>query len=343
MSTEPTKAFVTLLTKTSYLSGCVSGSASMNAIRLTWRNALQLVLNASLKEHKSQFPLVVFASATLPQDAREVLQSQGIRVRDIEYLEPRQENRGELDEHDTRFADTWTKLRCFEMVEYEVRSHSSSPILGIDPLRFTARRHGQSFFSGVGVYRSSSIPVTARFGHARPSEYGRTPHDGPTCRLYRRRSRLRMQPSQTDALSYRLVRSFFPPDQRNSSSFVNSSSRIPENCAHTLAKYTIPISPTEFTKPTHKLLNSGLVVLHPSLETFARITTTLHEDPIVKTFKFPDQDLLAYVFDGKFVPLGYQYNALKTLRGCHEAMWRDEDVKNIVRGLATLLLALPER
>lgn len=57
---------------------------------------------------------------------------------------------------------------------------------------------------------------------------------------------------------------------------------------------------------------------------------TLHSDPIVKTFKFPDQDLLAYAFKGKFHSLGYQYNALKTLRGCHTAMWRDEDVKNVV-------------
>ena len=129
--------------------------------------------------------------------------------------------------------------------------------------------------------------------------------------------------------------SISPHDNPISPYSCNYSSRIPANCAHTLAKHTVPISAAEFTRPTHKLLNSGLVVLHPSLKTFSRITTTLHEDPIVKTFKFPDQDLLAYVFEGKFIPLGYQYNALKTLKGCHEAMWRDEDVKNVVRPLSS--------
>lgn len=49
----------------------------------------------------------------------------------------------------------------------------------------------------------------------------------------------------------------------------------------------------------------------------------------MQTFKFPDQDLLAYAFKDRFAPLGYQYNALKTLRDCHIDMWRDEDAKNL--------------
>lgn len=101
-SAPTTKAWVTLLTRTSYLAGA-------------------LVLHQSLQKHKSAYPLIVFATKELPLDARQVLQSKGIRVRDIEYLEPKAENKGELVEHDRRFADTWTKLRCFEMVEYEVR------------------------------------------------------------------------------------------------------------------------------------------------------------------------------------------------------------------------------
>jgi alpha-N-acetylglucosamine transferase len=97
----PNACWATLLTRTSYLQGA-------------------LVLNQSLVKHKSAYPLVVFATKELPLDAREVLQSKGIWIRDIEYLEPSAETKGELDEHDRRFADTWTKLRCFEMVEYEV-------------------------------------------------------------------------------------------------------------------------------------------------------------------------------------------------------------------------------
>lgn len=44
---------------------------------------------------------------------------------------------------------------------------------------------------------------------------------------------------------------------------------------------------------------------------------------------FPDQDLLAHVFRGKWIALGWQYNALKTMRYWHGAFWRDEEVKNL--------------
>lgn len=104
---------------------------------------------------------------------------------------------------------------------------------------------------------------------------------------------------------------------------------IPENCGHSQAKLTIPLTPQEFTVPTHHLLNSGLVVLRPDEDTFRAIVRMVHKDPVVQSFKFPDQDLLAHFFKGKFLPLSYRYNALKTLRTCHEGMWRDQDVKNI--------------
>lgn len=45
--------------------------------------------------------------------------------------------------------------------------------------------------------------------------------------------------------------------------------------------------------------------------------------------KFPDQDLLALHFKGRIRFLGYEYNALKTLRECHADMWQDDKVKNV--------------
>ena len=105
--------------------------------------------------------------------------------------------------------------------------------------------------------------------------------------------------------------------------------RIPENCGHTQAVFTTPLAVEKFTKPTHSRLNSGLVVLQPSSETFSQILDFLYNDPRVSTYGFPDQDLLADFFHGKFLPISYRYNALKTLRYCHKEMWRDEDVKNV--------------
>jgi lipopolysaccharide biosynthesis glycosyltransferase len=45
--------------------------------------------------------------------------------------------------------------------------------------------------------------------------------------------------------------------------------------------------------------------------------------------KFPDQDLLSLHFKGKVRFLGYEYNALKTLRECHSNIWRDDKVRNV--------------
>lgn len=97
----PKACWATLLTKPSYLQGA-------------------LVLKHSLTKVGSAHPLVVYATKELLRDAREVLESHGIVVRSVEYLEPAKDLQTELDEHDKRFADTWTKLRCFELVEYDV-------------------------------------------------------------------------------------------------------------------------------------------------------------------------------------------------------------------------------
>ena len=53
----------------------------------------------------------------------------------------------------------------------------------------------------------------------------------------------------------------------------------------------------------------------------------LETSPLVEKFQFPDQDLLAEFFRGRWKPISYVYNALKTVRVIHPSLWRDEDVK----------------
>lgn len=53
----------------------------------------------------------------------------------------------------------------------------------------------------------------------------------------------------------------------------------------------------------------------------------LSTSPLVPTFSFPDQDLLAAFFEGKWKSLPWCYNALKTLRVIHADLWRDEEVR----------------
>ncbi|ORY91634.1 nucleotide-diphospho-sugar transferase [Leucosporidium creatinivorum] len=244
--------WATLLTKCEYLQGA-------------------LVLDQSLRKHNSAYPLVVYATPSLPLEAREILQARRIAVRDVAYLEPVDKLKAKLDDHDHRFADTWTKLRAFELVEYERVVMVDSDMLVTD-----------------NMDELMTMPLEEGWiaaGHA------------CTCNPMK----LKHYPSNW----------------------------IPENCGHSLANLTQPILPSQFTKPTHHLLNSGLVVLEPSAAAFGKIYDTLQYDERVLTFQFPDQDLLAAVYKDRFLPLSYRYNALKTLRHCHPNMWRDEDVKNI--------------
>ncbi|KAJ7070910.1 glycosyltransferase family 8 protein [Mycena amicta] len=91
------RAFVTLLTQQSYLAGT-------------------LVLDEGLRESASKYPLVVMVTPDLPQAARHVLEKRGIPVRDIKPLRPED---GVNTLVDARFHETWTKLRVFELDEFE--------------------------------------------------------------------------------------------------------------------------------------------------------------------------------------------------------------------------------
>jgi len=113
-----------------------------------------------------------------------------------------------------------------------------------------------------------------------------------------------------------------------------SDSWVEENCAFTpLTHPTALTHPTPSTgddiKETYHLLNSGLVVLHPSKKTFGEIEHFLQTSPTVDKMDFPDQDMLAEFYYNRWMALGWQYNALKTMKDWHAPLWRDEEVKNV--------------
>ncbi|KDQ63617.1 glycosyltransferase family 8 protein [Jaapia argillacea MUCL 33604] len=92
-------AYVTLLTSTSYLPGT-------------------LVLDYSLKSVDSKFPLVVMVTPDVPSETIEVLRKRGIAVKEVNKLEPGAGSHA-LSSNDARFTDTWTKLRGFQLVEFD--------------------------------------------------------------------------------------------------------------------------------------------------------------------------------------------------------------------------------
>ncbi|KAG6820376.1 hypothetical protein H0H93_001347 [Arthromyces matolae] len=238
---NPKAAYVTLLTKSSYLAGT-------------------LVLDYGLRAVHSKYPLVVMVTPSLPLEAREVLTQRGILMREVESLHPR-ENSHTLASHDERFADTWTKLRGFELTEYD-----RIVLLDCDMI----------IMKNMDELMDLELP----------------------------KDHIAAVHSQYFA-------------------------RIPENCAHTAVKspQTLP-PPYGPTSPRpYQQLNSGTVVLNPSKNLAEGIVQFLSTSDKIAEFSFPDQDLLTEFFKGKWIPLHWYYNALRTLRYIHPNLWKDEEVR----------------
>ncbi|GJJ09519.1 hypothetical protein Clacol_003742 [Clathrus columnatus] len=242
------RAFVTLLTKDSYLPGT-------------------LVLNQSLIDVKSRYELVVMITAGVSDDIRQILALEGIKVKQITRLEPPGLSSVKRDK---RFDDTWTKLRG---VPGELSSNRwSIRVLLLD---------------SDMIVRQNMDDLLEDFELA----------DGWIAACHA----CTCNPRKL---------SHYPVDW------------TPENCAYTplITDNVVPaaLAITANSPRTYGLLNSGTVLLTPS--------QSLAND-LYKLLSNSKLDLLAKYFKGKWKPLPYIYNALKTLRNIHAPLWRDEDVK----------------
>ena len=72
-------------------------------------------------------------------------------------------------------------------------------------------------------------------------------------------------------------------------------------------------------------------MVNPSTALYDLILKRMTTSSSVEAYEFADQSLLSDLFDGRWVALPYTYNALKTLawKGVHDAIWREDKVKNI--------------
>ena len=107
---------------------------------------------------------------------------------------------------------------------------------------------------------------------------------------------------------------------------------VPENCAFTSQHGEPEKAQTEGAPSTAglEMPNGGLQVVVPSAEAYDAISSALGSEATT-SYEFSDQSLLGDVFNGRWVGIPYIYNALKTLRwkGVHDAIWRDDKVKNV--------------
>lgn len=103
---------------------------------------------------------------------------------------------------------------------------------------------------------------------------------------------------------------------------------VPGNCAYTPIQRP-NAGPTQVhpsSRPTYHLLNSGMFVFRPSRELWSRMLEFFNTSEKVLHYQFPDQDLLADFFKNKWQALSWRYNAIKTMRYWHPAMWSDSEV-----------------
>ena len=107
---------------------------------------------------------------------------------------------------------------------------------------------------------------------------------------------------------------------------------IPANCAFTTQHSDPDRAQREGAGPSSGLAmpNGGLQVVVPSAAVYQRILATLQSEN-TDAYEFADQSMLGDLFRDRWVALPYTYNALKTLRwkGVHDAIWRDEEIKNV--------------
>ncbi|KAI0127284.1 nucleotide-diphospho-sugar transferase [Xylariales sp. AK1849] len=250
-------AYATLITRGSYLAGVI-------------------LLAHTLRNHGSKHPLIVLYTSTLSKSATQALQLEvpksSIILRKCDFLLPPSGTKVNLIAE--RFGDTWTKLRVFELFEYD-----------------------------VVCYLDADMAV---FGNADS--------------IFDRASRL---PSDWLGANHSCV------CNRDSDPWAPEDWRR-ENCAYTPASHpqalTKPIQPTAGSLRTHQLLNGGMFLFRPNRKMWNDMLLLFNTTPLLKNFKFPDQDFLALFFRDRWLALGWQYNALKTMRYWHENIWRDDSV-----------------
>lgn len=98
----------------------------------------------------------------------------------------------------------------------------------------------------------------------------------------------------------------------------------PENCHYTWQDRGEPAPST-----LDCYLNGGFLVLKPDLAVFAWLQEKVAGITDLRRYPFSEQDLLNEVFEDRWLPLSYKYNALKTLPFQHSKMWREDEVKNL--------------
>ncbi|KAI8297529.1 hypothetical protein K4K61_012768 [Colletotrichum sp. SAR11_59] len=299
------KVWTTLITNLDYLSGL-------------------LTLHHSLLKSGSAYPLVALYTDTFPAEGLAALERRGIPAQRIEYLLP---TAGRDYSNDPRFYDCWSKLTPFSLDQYArvvqldsdmlvLRNMDELMELELDDGDFAAE-HTPAELIGASKrvdaesgYGSGEDGNGSELSAAAAAASGRTKN--PSVRVFAAGHACVCNP---------LKKPHYPKDW------------TPENCAFT-TQHGSPdeaqrVGPDPVTASPLGFMNGGLQVVNPSKRLFRQIVQ--HMERGAMDMDFADQSLLSELYRGRWVPLPYVYNALKTLRweGVHDEIWRDAEVKNV--------------
>ncbi|KAI4865743.1 nucleotide-diphospho-sugar transferase [Hypoxylon rubiginosum] len=251
-------AYATLITRASYLPGVI------------------VLADTLLRRNNASYPLVVLYTRNLSSTAVRALElessQRNIILHQCHQLLPPGNIKVNLIAE--RFEDTWTKLRVFELFDYDAVCYLDADM--------AVYRNMDGIFEKLGQLPNGWLGAN----HSCVCNRDRDP--------------------------------WAPEDWR------------PENCAYTPLSH--PLALSEPTQPaagslrTFRLINGGMLLFRPSKSSWKDMMAFFHTTPLLSEFKFPDQDFLAHFFAGKWKALGWQYNALKTMKYWHHNIWRDEEL-----------------
>lgn len=291
-------AYATLLTRPTYLPGAV-------------------LLAHTLLKHSPSTPLIIlYTPETLPSESIKTLEAEArysnLMLREVEHLRLREQeksgaNGGEEKKRGmvaARFADTWTKLRVFDVWD-----------LGFEKVCFLD--------ADMMVFRDPSGEVFGKGGGVREQGF-LDEEDGdddsengvdadvddmdksPTLRLM-----------ATHVCVCNLDHDAWAP-----------TSWTPSNCVYTHLSSSKQIPNVDPASDTLGIFNTGTFVFRPSRHIANFVSTAFKKTPLdqLHAMKFPDQDFLNQVFRGRWESLAWSTNALKTWRYWHPNIWRDDEV-----------------
>ncbi len=101
----------------------------------------------------------------------------------------------------------------------------------------------------------------------------------------------------------------------------------PQNCYYSYCDS--PEMVASPAPPFENYLNGGLLVLQPGRDVYQDMMVQIAKVRDLSAYVFAEQDFLNHYFRGRWQPLHYGYNALKTLAHQHPKMWDLTRVKNL--------------